>query len=624
MTTTNMGKLFGSILMSGAYFVASSTAALAIDWAGGIGDYNDATNWVGGVAPAAVDEVTIASGEATVGVDTTANLSRSATTTLSGTGALVLNGRFQNGADQGATFNIADNATLTQSGNYFIVAYGAFDSTINQTGGTVTSTVDRGWFMSDNGAEGDGTYNALGGVLNVELTSTSTNTLHNFQAGRRGESDTFYVGGGDVNFTAASDIRRMYFSKDSVLQIDSGTFDSDGFEYFVVGYGASTAGGSLSGNASMNVTGGVTTINPTTAGAMVVGDGQDGTVNVSGGDLHIGGDLIVGSNVVSGGGGNLGTFMQTAGNVTVAGTLTMGNGAEGNYFMNGGSLQIGDLAQGGYFDSFLVYQGGTITMNGNHSGLLSDPTSALAAPTGATVSYDSSLDQTIITESPGVETLRLEVNTTTGDVKIVNPNPSYDFGAEYYEIVSAGGALTTSSWDSLADQIDASQPEGDFNGDYVTDLADYTVWRNSLGALVAADEGADGNGDGVVDDQDYLLWKDNFGAEGSAASWAEAGGSGTGAMVEYVLNENGYIFAGGAEFDLGQVFNTSVFGAGVDGDLEFNWQMPNGYLATGEVVYVTGSGALVPATVPEPSTALLLGGLLATASTLVGRRTNRG
>ena len=64
---------------------------------------------------------------------------------------------------------------------------------------------------------------------------------------------------------------------------------------------------------------------------------------------------------------------------------------------------------------------------------------------------------------------------------------------------------------------------GDFNQDGVVDLADYTVWRNNLGA--AADGGLNGNGDGlgVVDAADYAIWKDNFGVMyGSQQSFESA------------------------------------------------------------------------------------------------------
>ena len=64
---------------------------------------------------------------------------------------------------------------------------------------------------------------------------------------------------------------------------------------------------------------------------------------------------------------------------------------------------------------------------------------------------------------------------------------------------------------------------GDFNGNGVVDAADYTVWRDHLGA---ADESSlMGNGDGMngVDAGDYNLWKTNFGmTAGSGAASAGA------------------------------------------------------------------------------------------------------
>ncbi|MDA0657534.1 MAG: CAP domain-containing protein [Planctomycetota bacterium] len=51
---------------------------------------------------------------------------------------------------------------------------------------------------------------------------------------------------------------------------------------------------------------------------------------------------------------------------------------------------------------------------------------------------------------------------------------------------------------------------GDYNGDFVVDAADFTVWRDlrlSTGVGLAAD----GNGDGTVNDLDYQIWVDHFG-----------------------------------------------------------------------------------------------------------------
>jgi hypothetical protein len=66
---------------------------------------------------------------------------------------------------------------------------------------------------------------------------------------------------------------------------------------------------------------------------------------------------------------------------------------------------------------------------------------------------------------------------------------------------------------------------GDYNGDGVTDAADYTVWRDNLNATGTPGEvtgdgtGSDlaGNPDGVVDEYDFEYWKINFGASSAGA-----------------------------------------------------------------------------------------------------------
>src|SRR5690606_55796 len=60
---------------------------------------------------------------------------------------------------------------------------------------------------------------------------------------------------------------------------------------------------------------------------------------------------------------------------------------------------------------------------------------------------------------------------------------------------------------------------GDFNLDGKVNLADYTVWRDNLGA--ANDGGLNGNGNnlGAVDAADYAVWKQHFGTtSGSLAA----------------------------------------------------------------------------------------------------------
>ena len=62
---------------------------------------------------------------------------------------------------------------------------------------------------------------------------------------------------------------------------------------------------------------------------------------------------------------------------------------------------------------------------------------------------------------------------------------------------------------------------GDFNDDGAVDTADYTLWRDTLGASVPPFTGADSNGNGVVDANDYLQWKASFGSGPAGSKLAE-------------------------------------------------------------------------------------------------------
>ncbi len=71
--------------------------------------------------------------------------------------------------------------------------------------------------------------------------------------------------------------------------------------------------------------------------------------------------------------------------------------------------------------------------------------------------------------------------------------------------------------DWINDTLQAHSPTiipslaGDYNLDGVVNAADYTVWRDSLGAA-GASLPADGDGDRLVGVGDFELWRDNFGA----------------------------------------------------------------------------------------------------------------
>lgn len=76
-----------------------------------------------------------------------------------------------------------------------------------------------------------------------------------------------------------------------------------------------------------------------------------------------------------------------------------------------------------------------------------------------------------------------------------------------------GGTLSLSNaQQDLVAQLDyaGSRLAGDFNGDGSVGAADYTVWRDAVGAEYSL--AADGNADGGVDDLDRVLWAANYGA----------------------------------------------------------------------------------------------------------------
>ncbi|WP_425396050.1 hypothetical protein [Aeoliella sp.] len=170
------------------------------------------------------------------------------------------------------------------------------------------------------------------------------------------------------------------------------------------------------------------------------------------------------------------------------------------------------------------------------------------------------------TGSKAVNNLLLTVDPTTGEGQLENSSP-FTIDVVAYNIQSASGALDSDNWTSLdfqsvsgwdagtiaPDEFALSEfvPEdppatlapgesyslgtmfqiggtrdlalefalmiyglpGDFNADGQVNIADYTLWRNNLGA---ADESAiNDNGDGGgITTSDYDLWKANFGATG--------------------------------------------------------------------------------------------------------------
>ena len=109
----------------------------------------------------------------------------------------------------------------------------------------------------------------------------------------------------------------------------------------------------------------------------------------------------------------------------------------------------------------------------------------------------------------------------------INAGQSYDLGTiggladdlSMTFLLAGEGEVTRTGF---VKYVSASASLGDFNDDGMVDLADYTVWRNNLGA---ADESAlnfHGDGGGVTV-SDYQVWKTNFGNSTSALAAQQSG-----------------------------------------------------------------------------------------------------
>ncbi|WP_425397235.1 PEP-CTERM sorting domain-containing protein [Aeoliella sp.] len=103
-----------------------------------------------------------------------------------------------------------------------------------------------------------------------------------------------------------------------------------------------------------------------------------------------------------------------------------------------------------------------------------------------------------LTPQLGDEVEFFSADSITGQFDTITGLPTLEAGLAWrllYEPTSVTAAVTLA---------------GDFNLDGIVNLADYTLWRNSVGAMGPA-LAADANGDSVVDTADYDLWRTYFG-----------------------------------------------------------------------------------------------------------------
>lgn len=395
---------------------ASPLAAQSV-WNGSDGDYNDPTNWTPEADPVGGDEVVISSGTATL---PSGNLERAADTTLNGGNLVIANGRFLNNRPASdTTFTVEAGSSLTQTGNYFIVAQQAGLANFIQNGGTVTSNVDRGWGLSDGGST-SGRYIMTGGTLDVNLSGPDFNWEAVVGRAPGGAGDLLEIGNGaTANFAAdeASTNRRFFVSNRGVVRVlAGGQLNAADLRFFVVGRAAGSGMIPL-----MHVDGGA--LNVTDTDALIVSNNgifqlDDGTVTVSNTGIWIadGGNTGAAATVLHNGGSLVSTDQPIS--------LSHASTRSGQYFMRGGTLDVPDIIVGSGLNPKFFYEGGTVKLAGDRTGIVDEP--FFVSHGDVTATYDG------------------DTNTTTLSV---TPSSGFEYSYQYYRFTAtelrSGGATGT-------------------------------------------------------------------------------------------------------------------------------------------------------------------------------------
>jgi CSLREA domain-containing protein len=405
--------------------------------------------------------------------------------------------------------------------------------------------------ISGNNASAPATHSGIrvigGGILVISSGSTSitdcaiVGNTGTFFRGWQGAAD----GGGIYLFeigTASASIARCTISGNTIVG-DNGTFDGVGGGIAVFARAA--------------------TIGPTLITNCLIYDnssGKGGGIYVSGGDVTVSGSSICRNYATSDGGSvyeaKTASGKLQLGNSTISGNTAYGQG--GGLYING-AVEIGNttLAQnyaqtgGGAF----IATGGLAAKNtlltGNHAGLGPDVSGYLGATIDIRYCLVGNSSASGLVEAPlglpdangnliggpvhgvidpllgpladnGGFTLPDGSHILTHALLLGSPainagDPSAIAGVGGVPSSDERGAPFTRVYGGRIDigAVEFEPPgflAGDYNHNGIVDAADYTGWRDRLGANVTPGSGADGNGDGVVDQLDYGVWRTYFGA----------------------------------------------------------------------------------------------------------------
>jgi hypothetical protein len=115
----------------------------------------------------------------------------------------------------------------------------------------------------------------------------------------------------------------------------------------------------------------------------------------------------------------------------------------------------------------------------------------------------------------------------TNGFETVNPSPLPDSAtfwatsAHYADLTqgTAGPVVAAGMQLAYGGLPNTLRAPGDYSHNGVVDAADYTKWRDTLGASVPKGTGADANGSQTIDAPDYTIWAANFGTNSSISGF---------------------------------------------------------------------------------------------------------
>ena len=355
---------------------------------------------------------------------------------------------------------------------------------------------------------------AMGAFNDIFLAPSGNGTVGNFSVETGGTVVARNIEIADQNTWSTAGTLNVDGINSSLTQMNGATLDVGN----VTGPGTGTINVQNGGTYST----GTGTIEIRNTGAVNVGLVGAGTLNANGPV-----DLAGGTVAIAGGG----TFhaheaitIGSAGAINLSGgelnATTIDHTAGGQFNFTGGSLSVdtveGDLTnQGGTLSP--GSSPGTTTITGNYD----QQTGSLAIELGGLAPG---------TEYDEVEVLGVATLGGTLEVELINGfTPSE---GDMFEILTAADVQNTFAIESFPALVDlhwsidygatsvvlsvVAGLAGDYNDDGIVDAADYTVWRDNLGAAAGTlPNDIDG---GAIGQAQYDTWVADFGATGSGAT----------------------------------------------------------------------------------------------------------